>query len=593
MVVGGVTFLTVKRIREGEAMTDKGGLFEPTFDHSPMGMIIADAAGRVVKVNRAFTQMSGFSEAELVGTIAVNLVHPDDVENEREASRPLAAGTATHYRLQNRIVHRSGDTLWTRATVTRMVNREGIERYVSQIEDLTEIRRAKAMFEHHELHDRLTGLPNRTALLRQLSLTLKTADAVTPALACLYLDIDHLTRVNDSLGHSAGDVLLVEIARRIRSAARPGDIVARLGGDEFVIIAPRLAGESAAQQLMSRICTAVQAPIDVDGHEVVTTLSGGLALAKPGISAETLVRNADTAVSHAKESGRNRVETYTESLRELALARLSVEAELRTAIRWRQLVVHYQPIVDLRSERPVAYEALVRWNHPNRGLLHPGDFLEEMEEANLMVPLGTFVLHEACQFIADHPEFLGQVFVNVSSNQVGGANLARVVEEVLAETGVDASRLALEITESGMLLASPVEQADLAALIDLGVELVIDDFGTGYSSLSSVLRNPVAGIKLARDFTVRLGDDSSGDQISAAIASLANDLDVYGVIEGIETKEQHQLALTHGWRYGQGYLFGSPTPPERSLIETDKRDHAPVAAIPQSAAGTPRNKRSF
>lgn len=570
-------------------MSDRGGLFESTFDHSPIGMILSDATGHILRINSAFTQMAGYTEAELVGTLAQKLIHRDDIESELELAATFDTGEASHYRVQNRLIHRSGDTLWTRATVTRTTNLDGVERHVSQIEDLTEARRTKTMFEHHVLHDDLTGLPNRTALLRQLGLTLKRTDAVAPALACLYLDIDHLTRVNDSLGHAAGDVLLVEIAQRISATVRPGDIVARLGGDEFVIIAPCIDGEEAAEGLMSLVCTAVQAPIAVDGHEVVTTLSGGLAMAQPGMSAETLVRNADTAMSHAKESGRDRVETYTESLRELALVRLSVEAELRTAIRWRQLVVHYQPIVDLETEQPVAYEALVRWNHPNRGLLYPGDFLEEMEEANLMVQLGTFVLHEACQFIADHPEFAGQVFVNVSSKQVGGANLARAVDTALESTGVSASRLALEITESGMLLASHVEQADLAALTSLGVDLVIDDFGTGYSSLSSVLRNPVAGIKLARDFTVRLGDDSSGDQISAAIAGLARDLDVYGVIEGIETKDQHELALTHGWRYGQGYLFGRPAPPERLVNEASESGRTQTLSATRAATGSTRN----
>src|SRR5690554_3546873 len=373
-------------------MTDRGGLFEATFDHSPIGMIITDTNGRVVKVNGAFAQMSGFSEDELVGTMAENFVHPDDVENERDASHALTTGAATHYRIQNRVLHRTGDTLCTRATVTRMTNREGIERYVSQIEDLTESRRIKSMFEHHILHDELTGLPNRTSLVRQLTTLLEGANAPAAALACLYLDIDHLTRVNDSLGHSAGDQLLVEIARRIGASTRVGDIVARLGGDEFVIIAPGVRTETAARNLMSIIFNAIQAPITVDGHEVVTTVSGGLAMVAPGMTAETLVRNADTAMSHAKQTGRNRIEVYQASLRENALVRLSVEAELRTAIRWGQLAVHYQPIVDLKNRQPVAYEALARWNHPNRGLLHPGDFLDAMQEANLMVQLGAFVL---------------------------------------------------------------------------------------------------------------------------------------------------------------------------------------------------------
>lgn len=567
-------------------MAELGRLFEPTFEHSPIGMVLCDDSGYIEKVNGAFTHMIGYSADLLVGTPADHLIHRDDVEAERELADTLRSGGASHYRVQNRLIHRSGDTLWTRVTVTRMVDDDGRDQYVAQVEDLTEARRTKTMFERQVLYDNLTGLPNRQALLRELDLTLNRADAQVPPVACLYLDIDHLTRVNDSLGHQAGDVLLVEIARRISSAVRQGDTVARLGGDEFVIIAPGIDNENDALNLMSLVCTAVQAPITVDGHEIVTTLSGGFALAEPGMSAATLVRNADTAMSHAKQSGRNRVEAYTDNLRELALVRLSVEAELRTAIRWDQLVVHYQPIVELETQRPVAYEALVRWNHPSRGLLPPGDFLEQMEEANLMVQLGAFVLHEACQFIAGHPEFSGQVFVNVSSQQVGGGNLARVVKSALESTGVDASRLALEITESGMLLASHIEQTDLAALTKLGVDLVIDDFGTGFSSLSSVLRNPVSGIKLARDFTVRLGDSSSGDQISAAIASLAHDLDVYGVIEGIETARQQDLALAHGWRYGQGFLFGHPAPPEELAVGAHVGGNTQPAPATRAAAGT-------
>ena len=569
-------------------MTYRGRLFEPIFDHSPIGMIVTDAAGLVIRVNRAFTHMSGRTEESLLGQPTMSLIHPDDVQNEQDAAQALTAGERDHYRIQNRLVHQSGDTLWTRATVTRVFDGEGTDLYVSQIEDLTEARRTKSMFEHRALHDHLTGLPNRTYLLSQLATTLEKAGAQASQLACLYIDIDHLTRVNDSLGHSAGDALLSEIARRIETSTRTGDTVARLGGDEFVVIAPDIPDEEAAEALMNVVCAAVRAPITVEGHEVVTTVSGGLAMGAPGMSAESLVRNADTAMSHAKQSGRNRIAVYTDSLRESALVSLSIEAELRTAIREGQLVVHYQPIVDLKTKKPVAYEALARWNHPNRGVLLPRDFLDALEEANLMVQLGALVLHDACNFIADHPDFTGQVFVNVSSKQIGGANLTRVVRTALESSGVQPSRLGLEITESGMLLATHMEQRDIASLAELGVDLIIDDFGTGYSSLSSVLQNPVAGIKLAREFTLRLGDDSAGDRISTAIANLADSLGVYGVIEGIETQAQHERARQHGWPYAQGFLYAYPAPAHELCmkVEAEYTDQAnsPSAQEPLSAA---------
>src|SRR5690606_9360857 len=292
------------------------------------------------------------------------------------------------------------------------------------------------------------------------------------------------------------------------------------------------------------------------------TVSAGLAMAEPDMGAEALVRNADMAMYAAKQAGRDRIEVYNASMREHALTKLSIESELRTAIREGELVVHYQPVVNLNTREIVAYEALVRWEHLQRGLLLPDEFIPISEDANLVIPLGAAVLHDACQFLVDRPGFTGKVFVNVSTRQIGTADLTRVVRQALASTGARPRQLSLEITESGMLMATAAARADLKALTELGCELILDDFGTGYSALSSVLQNPVSGLKLARDFTLRLGDRGTGDRISTAIATLTRSLDMFGVIEGIETEAQCAIARRHGWHLGQGFLFGHPVPAE-------------------------------
>ncbi|MFW7415664.1 putative bifunctional diguanylate cyclase/phosphodiesterase [Demequina sp. SO4-18] len=541
-------------------MAHHEAMFDHTFDHSPIGMLVADAEGKVVSVNRAFTRLFGHADSALLGKRAEMLTHPEDQARERELSAQLVAGVNPSYQLSKRILHRSGDVIWTRSTVSRVVDTHGTARYIAQVEDVTEARRAKELLSRRTLHDSLTGLPNRALVLDRLASSLDAHRERDTTVACLFLDVDHFKLINDSLGHEAGDTLLVEIARRIQRAVRPGDTVARLGGDEFVVLLEDVPTQESAEIVLAAVSAAVQAPFVVEGHEVVPTMSAGLALAEPRVTADSLLRNADTAMSHAKLSGRNRIEVFSANLRENALVRLSIEAELRTAIRKEELVVHYQPIVDLETRETVALEALVRWDHPTRGLLLPQYFIEISEDTNLVVPLGAYVIHEACRFIAATPEYRGRVLVNVSTRQIGGADLTRVVRSALDATGVDPSRLALEITESGMLLATQDAHADMSALTEMGIDLIIDDFGTGYSALSSVLQNPVAGLKLAREFTLRLGDRSTGDRISTAVATLVDSLHMYGVIEGIETEAQYRQALAHGWKLGQGFLFGYPAP---------------------------------
>ena len=543
-------------------MTAQHDLFGLTFRDSPIGMVILDQGGRYVAVNEAFARILGRSVEALDGRHFAEHTHPDDLPRDVELMNRLASGEVPFYQVHKRLVHCDGDTIWARVTVSDAIadNDGTLHHYVAQVEDITEIRRARDLLERRALYDHLTGLANRTLLIERLEQAIESHEPRAATVACIFLDVDHFKLVNDSLGHDAGDTLLEEIAKRIQGAVRAGDTVARLGGDEFVVIVEDIMGVDAATAVLNGVAAAVSQPFHMDGHELVPSVSGGLAMVAPGLSAESLVRNADIAMCVAKHGGRARVEVFDESMRATAVTKLSIESELRTAIREGELVVHYQPVVDLETHETVAFEALVRWQHPVRGLLLPDEFIPISEDANLVIPLGSVVLHEACEFLAARPLFTGRVFVNVSTRQIGAAGLAEVVRSALEATGASPHQLGLEITESGMLLATASARADLKALTDLGVDLILDDFGTGYSALSSVLQNPVSGLKLAREFTLRLGDRGTGDRISMAVAGLTRSLNMYGVIEGIETEAQFAIARRHGWQLGQGFLFGHAVP---------------------------------
>lgn len=543
-------------------MSNRKDMFALTFRDSPIGMALLDSAGHYVEVNDAFGRILGRPADHFSGRHFGEYTHPDDLPRDIDLMAQLARGDLPFYQVHKRLLHREGDTIWARVTVSDMLvdDEPRGHHFVAQIEDVTEIRRARDLLERRALYDHLSGLANRTLLMDRLERALETHEPRAATVACIFLDVDHFKNVNDSLGHDAGDSLLVELARRVEGAVRSADTVARLGGDEFVVVLEDVMDTESATLVMNAITEAVRQPFTVSGHELAPTMSAGLAMATPGVTAESLIRNADMAMYCAKQAGRDRAELFDASMRDNALTRLSIESELRTAIREGELVVFYQPVVDLDTREIVAFEALVRWQHPQRGLLLPDEFIPISEDANLVIPLGAVVLEQACKFLVERPHYKGRVFVNVSTRQIGTADLSRVVRETLAATGASASQLGLEITESGMLMATSAARADLQSLVDMGIEFIIDDFGTGYSSLSSVLQNPVSGIKLAREFTLRLGDRGTGDRISTAVAALTRSLDMFGIIEGIETEAQYAMAKRHGWPLGQGFLFGHAVP---------------------------------
>jgi diguanylate cyclase (GGDEF)-like protein/PAS domain S-box-containing protein len=425
---------------------------------------------------------------------------------------------------------------------------------------------------HRVLHDSLTGLPNRLSFVDALNEALRRAAAPEAPVGILFLDLDHFKLINDSMGHHAGDELLRAVAPRLRAHLRPGDVVARFGGDEFGILVDRLADEAEAVAIADRVAAAFAEPYSTGGAEHFVTASLGIAVARPSASepvdAEQLIRDADAAMYRAKERGRARCELFDAEMRARAVHRLEVERELRHALRRDELLLHYQPVVALGSGEITGLEALVRWRHPNRGLLDPSEFVSIAEDSGLIDPIGRWVQEGACrQLLEWHEQRPDQrpldVSVNLSARQVAHRDLADSVAEILARTGLDPVHLRLEITESVLVEESASAIATLEALSEIGVGLVLDDFGTGYSSLAYLNRFPFDALKIDRSFVDVLGVEEERTAIVEAIIGMARALSLDVIAEGVENDVQLSELRRLGCDYAQGHLFSRALPPER------------------------------
>jgi diguanylate cyclase (GGDEF)-like protein/PAS domain S-box-containing protein len=413
---------------------------------------------------------------------------------------------------------------------------------------------------HRALHDPLTGLPNRDLFADRLALSLARGRRGALRPAVLIADLDQFKVVNDSLGHQAGDELLRGVAPRLAAAVRETDTVARFGGDEFVVLCDGVVSEAEALKLAQRLAAALEEPLPVAGSPVYVSASFGVALAGPDSDAVNLLSNADAALYRAKSLGRGRCVLFDAPMRAEMTARLELETGLRSAIERDELSMHYQPIVDLRSGRPFGFEALMRWSHPVLGSVPPDDFIPVAEESGLIVALGRWALLEACTYAASMGPDAGPIGVNVSSRQLASSGLVDDVMDALAQSGLPASRLVLELTESALLEEAGSPLPVLHELKARGVSLTLDDFGTGYSSLAYLQRFPLDGLKIDRAFIANMTEDPRAAALVQAVVTMARSLDLTVVPEGIETEAQRKALLAIGCQYGQGYLFGRPQP---------------------------------
>jgi len=429
-----------------------------------------------------------------------------------------------------------------------------------------ERKRYQVQLEHQANYDRLTGLPNRQLLSDRLRQSVY-GQRLRRAVAVVCIDLDRFKFVNDSLGHAAGDRVLKAMAERLRAMLRDGDTVARLSGDEFVLILNDQASEEVIYRAMQRITDELAAPLELDGKDLVVTCSAGISLyPQDGPDVDTLLRNAEAAMYRAKEHGRSNFRFYTAEMNERVHERLALESALRRAIERKELLIHYQRRVDLRSGAIIGAEALLRWRHPEWGLVHPARFVPLAEETGLIVPIGEFVLREACHQVrawADAGLEPGAMSVNLSARQFREEGLVRKVSRVLEETGLDPRALEMELTESTVMHDMAAAVATLQGLKSLGISLSVDDFGTGYSSLAYLENLPIDKLKIDRSFVRAIGAGTGPNEgvLAQAIISLGHNLGLRVVAEGVETEAQVRFLRRHSCDEVQGFFYGEPVEP--------------------------------
>ncbi len=520
--------------------------------------------------------MLGFEDHEIGSDPEewLSRVHPDDRSRVKAEIAAHVMGGSAHFESEHRMQHKDGTYLWmlSRAIAVRAAGGKATRMAGSQT-DITDRKRVEEQLARQAFYDTLTGLPNRALFLDRLDQAIRRASRRSDVLfAVLFLDVDRFKDVNDSLGHVKGDALLAAVARRLEACVRPGDTVARLGGDEFTVLLDDMRAPEDALQVAQRIQSQLAQPFAIEGNEIFATASIGIAPGGGYERADDLLRDADTAMYRAKERGRACYEVFDQAMHARAVRRLELETDLRRAIDRNEFRVFYQPIVCLRDDRLTGFEALVRWQHPQRGLLGPGEFLPLAEEDGLILPIDLFVLREACrqtrlwqQRYAPDPAL--RASVNFSTRQFSRPDLVERVDAILRETGFEGANLTLEITESVLIEDSAAIHDLLRRLRELGIRFSLDDFGTGYSSLGYLHRYPIDYLKIHHSFVGQLGRPGNQGQLVRTITTLADNLGMGVVAEGVETPEQlEHLRDLHCERV-QGFYFSKPVaPPAAELL---------------------------
>ncbi|HEX7972261.1 MAG TPA: EAL domain-containing protein, partial [Thiobacillus sp.] len=555
---------TVQDITVRKQAEESLRLYANVFEHSGEAILISDGDNRILAVNPAFTRLTGYRIDEIRGENPHLLASGQTpIETYEDMWATLdAAGF-----WQGEVLDRRKDgTLYPKwISISAVRDPDGrVTHYIASFTDISARKTAEAQISQLAYHDGLTGLINRFSLQGQLDQALARAHREQRALAVIFLDLDRFKTINDTMGHAMGDDLLVDVARRLLDSVRDSDIVARLGGDEFVVVLTDVEDVSAAARVADKILHALAQRYRIGAHDLHSTASLGLAFyPNDGEDGDTLMKNADTAMYHAKSLGRNNVQFFTAEMNQAAVKRLTLDRDLRIAVENKQFELLYQPQLNSWNGRTVGVEALVRWRHPDDGLVSPAEFIPLAEETGLILPLGEWVLDEACrQLRAWRDAGIGDVTmaVNLSAYQLRSPVLQEHVAHALKKHGLAGGDIELEITESAAMHDPVASIGQLKALRNLGVRLSIDDFGTGYSSLSYLKLLPIHTLKLDQSFVRDIESDSNDVAICTATIALAHSLGLSVIAEGVETEAQRRLLVSHHCDFMQGYLFSRPLP---------------------------------
>ncbi len=558
-------------------------LYAKVFEYGGEAILITDADNRIIAVNQALELDTGYTQKELIGkdprTLSANKTPPETYRMMWNALQDKDSG---YWQGELWDLRKDGSTYPKWAAITAIYDTKGnITNYIASYTDISERKAAEARIARLAHHDALTGLFNRYSLENRLAQALLAARREKRQMAVIFIDLDRFKVINDTLGHHVGDLLLVEVAQRLSACVRESDIVARLGGDEFVVALTSIATDMDAAHVARKIIAAMEVPCDIDGKSLHISPSLGISLFPGnGEDVDALMKNADTAMYHAKEKGRNNFQFFTPAMTAAATERLEIERDLRAALKNNEFELHYQPQVCASKGLVRGVEALIRWRHPERGLIPPLKFIPVAEETGVIEAIGTWVLEEACRQMAEWRRAgfdLKYVAVNLSAHQLRSPDLVGLVQGAIARFGLAPGQLELEITESVAMEDPERAIGILRSLRESGVELAIDDFGTGYSSLAYLKMLPIHTLKLDRAFVRDIETDENDAAISAATIALAKNLGLRVVAEGVETEAQRDFLSRHACNLLQGYLFGKPEPADA------------LTARWQTSAAMPRN----
>ncbi len=580
-----------KRRELEEALRESEERFRDLYENAPHCDFTADMDGTIRMVNKAAVELLGYARDDLIGRSVLDLYAdtPGGKDKARLLNQRIGSGEEVDgEELEMR--RADGRTIWVSLTVRLLQDPQGqLLGRRGMVVDITERKRAEDTIKHLAYHDALTDLPNRALFTDRLALALAQVRRERRTLAVMFLDLDRFKGVNDTVGHAEGDQLLKSVGEALTGLLREADTLARVGGDEFTILLPGISQVEDAVEVAEKILEALRRPWVLTGHDFHVTTSIGIAIyPSDGEDAESLLRNADTAMYRAKDCGRDNYQLYTAAMNDRIAQRLALENDLQHALEREEFVVYYQPQVSIDTGQIVGSEALLRWQHPERGLVLPGEFIPVAEETGLIVPLGEWVLRTAC---AQNKTWQEEgrppirVAVNLSARQFQQRNLAGRVAQVLKETGLDPHYLQLEITESAAMQDAEFTIAMLQDLREMGVQISIDDFGTGYSSLGYLKRFPIDTVKIDRSFVRDLTVDTNDAAIASTVIVMARNLNLNVIAEGVETEEQLAFLKQQRCDEFQGYLFSRPVPAEafaEILRQGGRRSRArkPVRARP-------------